>query len=137
MPMLLVTGTASREGPNDADAVFDPPAGAMTLNGWFCSVATVRPSICAWYSDVGAAVAIVAPSFPPSMTFVLTLPLMKFGAENVVGSPTNAEKIWVEVVVLVTRMLFSTNGSGSNWSSSIRTWARLVRMSKSRGPASS
>src|SRR5688572_19420742 len=121
MPILLVTGTALTEGPNDADAVFEPPAGAMTLKGWSCSDATVVPSICAWYKAVGAEVATVAPSVPPSMMLVRTLPLMKLGAANVVGSPTNAEKICVAVVVLVTRMLLSTNGSGSNWSPAIWT----------------
>src|SRR5688572_9188495 len=117
MPILLVTGTKLSKGPNDAEAVFDP--GATTPNGSFCNVATVAPSIWAEYNACPPVVATVAPSRKPSLTLVVTLPLMKLGAANVVGSPTNAEKISVESVVLVTRMLARTNGSGSHWSCSI------------------
>ena len=65
-----------------------------------------------------------AVQMPPSMTLVVIVPLMMFGAANVVGKPTNAEKICVVVVVLVTRMLLSTNGSGLYLSRSTVTSAR-------------
>ena len=73
---------------------------------------------------VGVTLATVAPFPVSSITLVVIVPLIRFGAANVVGKPTNAEKICVVVVVLVTRMLLSTNGSGLYLSRSTVTSAR-------------
>jgi hypothetical protein len=85
---------------------------------------------------VGATLVSEAPSRLPSMTPVRMVPEMRLGAGNVVGSPTNAEKICGAAVVLVTRMLLRTKGSGSKSRLWIFTWARPERIENSLGPLS-